>query len=83
MAGVNGERGASEPRAVVIVGAGPAGLTAAFELVKAGHASAIRMRHKVCQKLAPWMRAQSSRSAESCAKEADIIRTDTGVPSAI
>ena len=41
MAGVDGESGASGPRAIVIVGAGPAGLTAAFELVRAGHASEV------------------------------------------
>jgi protoporphyrinogen oxidase len=40
-AGVSGEREAQDPLAVVVVGAGPAGLTAAWELVRAGHAGGV------------------------------------------
>jgi protoporphyrinogen oxidase len=39
MADMNGEAAGPAPRAVVVIGAGPAGLTAAYELMKAGHAS--------------------------------------------
>ncbi|MDQ1511746.1 MAG: hypothetical protein QOG50_3590, partial [Actinomycetota bacterium] len=41
MADVSGGSTEQEPRAVVVIGAGPAGLTAAYELMKAGHASEV------------------------------------------
>jgi protoporphyrinogen oxidase len=38
LADTNGGSARPEPRAVVVIGAGPAGLTAAYELMKLGHA---------------------------------------------
>ena len=39
MADVSGDSTGREPRAVVVIGAGPAGLTAAYELMKLGRAT--------------------------------------------